>query len=56
MIKSVKHIHSSGDAIEFVEDNIEFLQRIEAAIDKICGHHGANPYEIAAMLFESDLE
>ena len=57
MIKSVNDIHSSGDALDFVMDNQEYLQRIEELIPQVCiPSPGMNPYKAVVIYLEYDLE
>ena len=54
MINSVHDINSSGDAIEFVEDNIEYLTAIEKVVTDMYGLDDTdNRYETAAMFLEA---
>ena len=51
MIKSVNDIGSSGDAIEFVEDNLVNLERIENVALQF-EYPTDNLYECAALILE----
>jgi len=54
MIKSVNDIYDTGDAIEFVEDNMEFLQRIEDAIHRLWANAATEyEYEFLAQFLEA---
>ena len=51
MINSIDDIRLTGDAVEFVEDNIEYLKRIEQAISLLFPSSD-NPYQSAARCLE----
>jgi hypothetical protein len=44
MINSVSDIYSSGDAIDFVEDNLAHLERIEELLPRLFISVEKNPY------------
>ena len=52
MIKSINDCHSTGDALDFVTDNVEYFERIEKAISEILTYQTNSPYEFIALYFE----
>jgi len=52
MINSVSDCHSTGDAIEFVESNIESLIKLEELVKKVSPDPYENPYSQACILLE----